>query len=316
MPKTKILSLDGGGIKGTFGCAFLAECERLTGKRLVEYFDIMIGTSTGAIIAVALAMGICPQEILNFYIAEGPNIFPSSSLVFRLRVLLHAAFRPRYTHDALKDALSRLFGPMKLGESRCRLVIVSYDAVAGDVHLFKTAHHPKFRGDYEKSAVEVLLATAAAPTYFPALTTATGSSFVDGGVWANCPAALGAAEAIGYLGKGPDEIEVLSVGTTSEPFHVSKARRLGGLLQWNIGIVDLIMQAQIAGALAQCKVLTNHKMLRINALTKPGRFSLDGTREVSDLRALGVREARHNVQEISDRFLKDPVEPFRPCYPI
>ena len=186
--------------------------------------------------------------------------------------------------------------------------------MAGDIHLFKTAHHTDFKQDFLIPAVDVAMATAAAPTYFPAFHARTGLIHLDGGIWANCPATVAVIEAMTYLGGHREEIDVLSIGTTAETYHVSPRRRHGGWLTWNKGLVDLLLHAQVQGAIAQCSALTGRRILRINAITKPGRFAMDDARQVSELAALGVREARLNVNEVEKRFLHAPAEKFEPCF--
>jgi patatin-like phospholipase/acyl hydrolase len=119
------------------------------------------------------------------------------------------------------------------------------------------------------------MATAAAPTYFPAYMGKNGATFVDGGIWANCPAAVGIIEATGYLKRLPQEIDLLSIGTTSCPYNVSRKKGKGGWLLWNKDLVELQMRAQVHAALAQCQVLTDHRLLRVDSNVTPGRFSLD-----------------------------------------
>ncbi len=81
----KILTIDGGGIKGVFPAAFLAGIERTTNKRVVEYFDLIVGTSTGGIIALGLGMDKSASEILAFYREYGPTIFPQPNGVDKLK---------------------------------------------------------------------------------------------------------------------------------------------------------------------------------------------------------------------------------------
>jgi patatin-like phospholipase/acyl hydrolase len=312
----RILSLDGGGIMGTFTAAVLAQLEEMTGKKVVNHFDLITGTSTGGIIAIALGLGIPAKEVLDFYATKGPDIFPSTGITRRLRNILRWAWRPKYSQGKLQDAVRSVVGDRLLGESRCRLVINSYDAVRGDVHLFKTAHHERFKMDYKVPAAEVAMATAAAPTYFPAFTGNGGLTHIDGGIWANCPATVGLIEAIAVLGRNPADVDILSIGTTTEPFHISGRRRRGGLLFWNKGLIDMLMQAQVAGALAQAKVLTGRKALRINTVTRPKRFQMDDSRQIADLKALGIAEARQHEDEISQRFLDVPVDPFTPFHQV
>src|SRR5438034_10409614 len=149
MQRFRILSLDGGGIKGTFTASVAASLERMTGKRLVDYFDLITGTSTGGIIALGLGLGLGAEEILRFYCERGPQIFPTTGLHRPLHGLRHVFF-PKHSQDTLRKSLADVFGPRKLGESKCRLVIPSYDCNAGRIQVFKTAHHERFRQDYGK----------------------------------------------------------------------------------------------------------------------------------------------------------------------
>ena len=238
MHRFRILSLDGGGIKGTFTAAVLAELERMTGKRLADYFDLITGTSTGGLIAIALGLGIPAEEVLDFYQREGPNIFPSMGIQRRVNILRWFC-GPKYSATNLRNAIGCLVGNRRLGESKCRLAIPSFNAVNGDIYIFKTAHHERFKQDFTQPAIEVALATSAAPTYFPALQAESGLSYIDGGIWANCPVTIGIVEALAVLGRTTQDLEVLSIGTTDEPFYVEHKRRNGGLFAWNKNLIFL-----------------------------------------------------------------------------
>jgi hypothetical protein len=125
---------------------------------------------------------------------------------------------------------------------------------------------------------------------------------------------VGLMEAICVLGHPADGVDVLSIGTTSVPFDVSRARRKGGILQWNKGLVDLLMQAQSEAALGQARLWTQGRLMRIDVVTRPDRFSLDNSKEIDDLKSLGEQAARQHEHEISRRFLTVPAPEFRPCY--
>lgn len=315
----RVLSLDGGGVKGTFAAAFLTGVEEATNKRLVDYFDLIVGTSTGGILAIGLGLGLSAAELLSFYEAEGPRIFPNTGIRERAGRRLRHLWRPKYDQQRLREALRRAFGERLLGEARCRLVIPSFDAVSGDVHLFKTAHAARLTQDYKLRAEDVALATSAASTFLPAFGDSKGQWFVDGGVWANCPAALGVVEAHVVLGERLDAIHVLSVGTTDAPYSVSPTRRLGGALQWisQSGLVELLLQSQQRASLALARLLTSHvRLMRVDAAVTPKRFSIDSSspKSIGDLKALGLREARHRSEEVDSRFLTGPAAPFVPCH--
>lgn len=308
----RVLSLDGGGIKGTYTAAFLARLEEMSGKRVVEHFDLIAGTSTGGIIALALGLGVPASEILRFYVERGPEIFPLISIGDRIRGFARHAFRAKHGTEGLHSALKEVFQDRVLGESATRLVIPSYDGSSGDVHLFKTAHHPKFKRDYHERAVNVALATSAAPTFLRAFVGSAGTRLVDGGVWANCPAAIAVIEALTTLEQPPGSVDLLTVGTTEEPFHVPKSKAVGGLIQWVRFAPELLMQAQAKGALAHAKLLTGERMLRITESVAPGRFKLDDPRSIEELQALGDRAARHHEPAVSGRYLATKVTPFVP----
>jgi uncharacterized protein len=150
---------------------------------------------------------------------------------------------------------------------------------------------------------DVALATSAAPTFLPSFIGSSGTTLVDGGVWANCPAALAVVESLTNLRQPIGSIDLLTVGTTEEPLHVANGKALGGLLQWVRFAPELLMHAQAKGALAQAKLLTGNRMLRITELVAPGRFKLHDPICIRDLQALGERAARHHEREVSERYL-------------
>src|SRR5690606_262648 len=136
-------------------------------------------------------------------------------------------FRPKYTRDQLEAALKRRFGDRRIGDSTTRLVIPSFDLDRGDIHLYKTAHHERLELDYKDLMVNVALATAAAPTFFPTYQTPTGTPLVDGGMWANNPVLVAAMEATSILGWPKEQVKILSIGCTLSPLDVGEARRKG-----------------------------------------------------------------------------------------
>ena len=144
----RILSIDGGGIRGIFPAAVLAELERryLGGESVAGYFDLITGTSTGGIIAIGLGAGIPATRILQFYMDEGRDIFPPRgrlTSVWRARRVV----RHLYDRDRLQEHLERQLGSWTLGDSSSRLCIPSCDGTHGDVWVYKTPHHPDYRMD-------------------------------------------------------------------------------------------------------------------------------------------------------------------------
>ena len=173
MNRKRILCIDGGGIKGVFPVSLLAHIESaLSLKSVANYFDLIAGTSVGGIIALGLGLGLTAQRMTDFMIKQGPLIFPSSPFpTSTLRLLFGME---RYKPKNLRRAVEEIFGTMTLRDSRVRLLIPSFNATNGDIHIYKTAHHERLGMDYNLSAVEVAMATAAAPTLAPLLGLARG----------------------------------------------------------------------------------------------------------------------------------------------
>ena len=315
----RILSLDGGGIKGVFTASVLASFEADTKLKTIDHFDLIAGTSTGGILAIGLAMGLSAEELLNFYRERGPRIFPATSLIERTAGIFRQIFRgPKISQATLRQELIEILHDKKFGEARCRLVIPSYDAMSGRLYVFKTAHDPHLRYDGEAPAVDVALATSAAPTYFSAapFPTHRDGSYVDGGVWANCPALVGLVEAAAVLKRPLSDIDVLSIGTTTAPFSISKNRDAGAL-KWNSGLVNLMFEAQMEAALAQATLLLENRLHRINFVASPGEFSLDnaGADSIAKLSNIGwqIARKRQHVDVVRARFLNgNPANKFEP----
>jgi uncharacterized protein len=308
----RILALDGGGIKGTFTAAALARLEESTGLSIVEHFDLIAGTSTGGILALGLALGMSASEMLQFYRTRGPHIFPMTRFHQRLRRQTRHIFRPKFSQSSLLSELTNAYfpdGKLKfLRDSRCRLVIPAYDAVTGTCHIFRTPHHELLHSDESVSIPEVALATAAAPSYFGSAKVRNiiaKASYFDGGVWANCPAMAAIIEATCYLKISLDRIDVLSVGTTEEPFTV---KHLGsaGLLGWRRSIIDLLMNAQMDSSIRHAQLLVgNPHFLRVNAVTPAKMYELDSINEIEDLAVLGDKSASNPdiLSNVKSRFL-------------
>jgi patatin-like phospholipase/acyl hydrolase len=307
----RILSIDGGGIKGVFPASFLATLEDAIDDRVARYFDLIAGTSTGGIIALGLGLGLSARDILRFYERFGPEIFGGNRLVRNIRMLGVS----KYSNLPLKIALKSVFEDKRLGESSTRLVVPSLNLENGEVYIYKTAHHPRLERDYKEKAVDVALATAAAPTYFPTYRSPAGTPLVDGGVWANNPVGMAVVEAVGVLGWSSQSLRVLSLGCTSPPLDIGRARFMGlGGTYWVTRIVNLFMTAQSFSSLGTAYILVGHEpVLRINPQVPAGRFRLDAYREIISLKGLGASEARKALPEVRSMFIDEgPVERFMP----
>jgi uncharacterized protein len=310
----RILAIDGGGIKGTFPAAFLAELEQQLGEPIVDYFDLIAGTSTGGIIALGLGLGLSAKEILELYEKNAHRIFPRSR-----GSAIRGVFRAKYANAALRQVLHEVFGQRLLGESKTRLVIPSLNLATEYVHLYKTSHHPGLTNDLSVPAVEVALATVAAPTYFPVHLSPEGIPFIDGSVWARNPMGLAVIEAIGILGWPRASTRVLSLGCTAAHLDVSwtswKKHTSLGATFWAARLSEIFMKAQSSSAIVTAQALLgSENVVRIDPDMSQHHFTLDGVQHVPLLRQLGQTEASNAYPRLAPVFFLEKAAPFVPCH--
>jgi uncharacterized protein len=311
-PQRRILSIDGGGIKGVFPAAFLATLEDAIGDRIFNYFDLIIGTSTGGIIALALGLGFSAREILEFYIDLGPSVFKDHRNFFKR---IQHVFSAKYDNVQLRKALASKFGEHTLGESLTRLVIPAMNLDTGEAYLYKTSHHPRFERDYLQQVVDVAMATTAAPSYFPSFSAPSGLTLIDGGMFANNPSFIGVIEAIAILKWNPNSLKLLSLGCTERPSLPQKARfKPMGQAYWARKVAGVFMAGQSSVSTNIANLLLGHEdVLRINPLS-PSLFQMDEVKSVPTLKGLGESEARKYLPKLRQMFLTEYVEPFEPLY--
>ena len=309
----QILALDGGGIKGLFSAAVLACIEEDLSVDITNHFDLIVGTSTGGIIALGLGLGLRPHQIVDFYAQRGPKIFRAWFGVHSAR---HWLFR-KYSQTALREALQAtdVFGDKKLGDSKKRLVITSYNLGEDDVYLFKTPHHERLKRDWKVPAWQVALATSAAPTYFPVSRHVNDIRHVDGGVWANNPTMVGIVEAVSMLGVSLDSISVLNLGTSDQVSKRPNRLNWGGKLLWANSAVDLVMRGQSLGAhTLAMHLLGKAKVVRLDPKVPEGLFALDKANQKKELMAKAAHESRILIPQLSAQFLPHAAPPYVPCH--
>jgi predicted acylesterase/phospholipase RssA len=255
----KILSLDGGGIKGIYTAELLRHCEEKLagGEPLARYFDMIAGTSTGGIIALGLGIGISTTEITSFYRDDGRKIFPPlpTGRWGKFRQLAGWASGPKLAHEELEKALKERFTDRTLGEAEPRMVIPAFMMPKTEIAVFKTDHHEDFRNDHITPIWRVARSTSAAPTYLKGHEhEESGRIFIDGGVWANNPAMVALVDALTAYDLAADQIDVLSIGTGNAPFSLSNSGVFAGLWAWR-EIINAAMFLTTDNATAQVKLL-------------------------------------------------------------
>lgn len=317
-----MLTIDGGGIRGTFPAAFLANLENDLEQPIGRYFDLISGTSTGGIIAIGLALGMRAAELLKLYEDKGPAIFAQTRsglpgwLAKHFRSGRWLIWGPKYSATPLREAMSEAFGERRLGEARTRLMIPAWHPKTQGVYIFKTAHHPRLKTDYKELAIDAAMATAAAPSYFAQHITANDVGLVDGGLWANNPTGIAVVEAIATLGWPAHDLKVLSIGCLED---IKVVREAYGAARLAPQLASLFMAGQSHGSLGIAHILTGdpHERQAIYRISQPvpdGFYTLDNTRRIRDLKDRAFAEARIQRPILQPEFFNAPAEEFVPAY--
>lgn len=262
----KILAIDGGGIRGVVPAHIIQLMHSKFGINPAKHFDLIAGTSTGAIIAAALACEIEPSTIIDLYKKHGARIFHKKWSLFPIgvRSLLHSP----YTHDELSRLLKETFGDKKLGEVKVPLVLPSTDIGNGCVHVFKSGYSDKFTRDPDVFVRDAVIASCSAPTFFDPYKM-RGYLLADGGLWANNPALTATIEAIHRMSKDPKSLRVLSLGTGHEKTYYKQSPSLFGwgfLTRWRRKqFISLILSLQSQAAHNHLKLmLPESQWMRLN----------------------------------------------------
>jgi uncharacterized protein len=233
----RVLSIDGGGIRGLIPALVLEELERRAERRVFELFDLIAGTSTGAILACALCAPdpLPAARVAALYEEEGPEIF-SRSIFQRIRSA-DGLLDERYDSATLDGALARFLSDKRLSRTRPDLVVPAYDTAGPGPFFFKTTDARESPEDDFPLSV-VARASSAAPTYFEP-SAVDGRALVDGGVFAANPAMSAFAEAVRF--QPGAEVVLLSLGTGER----TRRRTFDeiedwGLLEWTRPLLDVV----------------------------------------------------------------------------
>ena len=267
----RILSIDGGGMKGILPAVYLKRVEQQLGKPIHHYFDMICGTSTGGIIALGLAAGISAGDIADLYIKKGEKIFPKN-------LLTNPFLSAKYSNKKLIKTLKDVLGEKRLEDANTMLCIPSIEHHKAEPKVFKTPHHKDYILDGCRFMWEVALATSAAPLYFPAAEIGEAECKIDGGLWANNPLLVAIAEAK-KIGFDLEQVKILSLGTGDSIYQVSnKVAKKSGLKDWRTNLVDLTLQVQSKSATYTAHYLLGENLCRISP-TFGRKLTLDSTRK-------------------------------------
>ncbi|MES3110493.1 CBASS cGAMP-activated phospholipase [Sphingomonas aurantiaca] len=328
----RVLSLDGGGMRGTYTATYLdrvatafARRRLVTGIDVGKAFDLIVGTSTGGIIACGLAKGVPLSTMVDLYRRHGADIFPKRLPEGAWGVPADVLRRGAAIHEgagALQKALAAILEETTLADVYARrgiaLAITSVEMSQHRSWVFKTPHLKTSNGrDNGYSLVDICMATSAAPIFrsLAAIDHPDGGTgfnvFVDGGLWANNPVLIGLIDAL-EMTKPGDSIQIFCLGTCPVPAgeQISKGDLDRGLAAWKFGGVaaELSIDAQAFAFDNMARMLARHldrdcQVIRFPADKVPAALlpylSLDDTREQA-MNAL-VNQARSDADMTNSR---------------
>lgn len=302
----RILSLNGGGIRGIFQAVYLHEIAKNFHKPLANTFQLLAGTSTGALIALGLALEIEPSHLVDMFKTNGDLIFGRKRFASLVRK------GAKYSVDPLKGLLEKTYGSKHLSDCTAFVTICSTVLNRYRHRIFTNIKRSGEKvGDSPLSVVDVALASCAAPTYFPSFHFDDGSearTYVDGGMWANNPALAAIISAHRHLNVPLKDIRLVSLGNGRFPggFRTERydSTRPIGMVE---DVLELMFSAQNTAAddLSQ-SLIGDSNVLSIDAnLSQP--IDLDDVETaVSVLPALAEGEARDAIRKIKDFLFRKP----------
>ena len=256
-----ILALDGGGTRGIYTAQLLAKIERAFQTPIKACFDLIAGTSTGAIIAGAAVSDIPMQDIVELFDTETPHIF-------RRRWYRIPLFLSKYPSEKLAQILTAHIPATPLGEIPTPLMITSSEIAKSEVHIFRSSYTDEFGesnpSDKDVNLRDAILASCAAPTFF-APKSLDNFLLADGGLWANNPSTIAFTEALSTFGKDTREIRMLSIGTGHSVNMYRNRRGWGFITGWGgAKLTSYVMSLQSQASANMAKLLLKENYLRIN----------------------------------------------------
>lgn len=307
MAKYRILSLDGGGLRGLITARLLA---RLNAHPQVagwlDTVDLFAGTSTGGILALGLACGKTPEEICTVYKERGGVIF-DDSIWDNLRDL-GKTVGADYSSKGLKAELKAVFGDLKLRDIPRKVAIPTFDLDNEEVAAKRT-WKPKifhnFKGadsDGEQLVAHIAQYTSSAPTYFPSV-----DGYIDGGVYANNPSIVALAQAISRRNQPAEraalhEVVMLSLGTGVSLTYIKGQTLDWGYAQWAQPLINVLMDGVAGISDYQARQLLDDRYHRLQIVFQPNEtIALDA---VDKLDRMDEIATGHPLQETVD-WLRD-----------
>ncbi len=306
MKTVRILSIDGGGIRGLIPAMVLAKIEKMTSKPICRLFDLIAGTSTGGILSLGLTMPANKDkglpaygagDLISLYSDNGKKIF--SSGIFHKIISMNGIAKEKYPSSGIEALLKQYFGSARLSEALTPVLIPSYEIGLRTPFFFKSEYaRDPLKSGYDFYIWQVARATSAAPTYFEPckirINDENGADYytlIDGGVYANNPAMCAFAEAKTMFEKTAD-IVLVSLGTgeltRSIPYDDAKD---WGAVKWAKSILGTVFDGVSDTVDYQLRqLLKKDKYFRLQAsLAQLGKDEMDDASDenIHELKLLG-----------------------------
>ncbi|MGZ3866618.1 MAG: patatin-like phospholipase family protein, partial [Bacteroidia bacterium] len=268
MRKFRILSIDGGGLRGVIPVTVLKKIEEITGKRIADCFDLIAGTSTGGLITCAITLRnpvkanepmYTLEEIMQVYINRGKEIFPERNAIENSIHKVQDILAPKFGTEGIDRVFRDILKDYKMSDTLSNIMVSSYDLTNNCPLFFKSR---AARSNFAQDALlyDICRATSAGPTYlpsyefyYPAENEKPNRNCIDGGVFVNNPSIAALSEFSKYFkyylpdSPGNDidykNVFVLSLGTGSYVEKISEAdAEQKGELFWANHISDVMMR--------------------------------------------------------------------------
>jgi patatin-like phospholipase/acyl hydrolase len=336
----RILCLDGGGSRGAFEAGFLSETERVLGKPLSDYFDLIVGTSTGGYIAAGLAYGLPAQDVMRMYrdklghlwcpydnalkgmeriFAKMTNPLLESLADIKAENLVHS----RYSRSGLEALMSELMGDARFVDiKKSRLMLTAVNLSNGAPFIFKTPHLPNQGDNYNFSLAEALFATSAAPTYFDPIKIEGHGVFGDGGLWANNPAMVAYAEAVNIADKcnrasdvpfKESDIYMLSLGCGRTIMDYTPPEGHAGFSWWVTRLFSLLFESQGDSTCFYLERMMQDRFKRIDFdQSNPEWSKIDNPHYITEMLQMGKIKAQKEYPALKEIFFKEKKPDFVP----
>ena len=299
MSKYRILSLDGGGLRGLITVRIL---QKLSDdpeiKGWLDDVDLIAGTSSGGITALGLASGIPLETIGSLYLDKGPDIFNDSVWddILDLKKLIGAD----YSNKVLKRELKKIFQQKKLGELNKKVAVTAFDLDNKElidtsdpkaVRNWKPKIFHNYSGadsDKEELALNIAMYTSAAPTYFPSY-----KGYIDGGVFANNPSMVAYSQVISSKVPArerakPEDVVLLSMGSGVSPKYIEGKTLDWGFSQWVKPLIQILMDGVAGISDYQCKQILGDRYHRSQINFEEGeKIELDDVDKLDEMDRIG-----------------------------